>query len=251
MRRSAGWSTFPYTDSVGKCDLATVRTESTVNAATEPSCRVTVIRCPGRMRLRCTNTPSPYAPTVTCPRITDGPVSPGVGDPLYQPAGACAAIGGTATVPSGARPSDITDVSTPSDGMRSRSGSDRGMGRAAVTAGVALPGAVRPPVPAAVEDAGTEPPSDGTCAPVVDVHPHTSATAAEATARRRAEERAGEWLNAQPRARAWDLRRRAAATPSPPATTTPPAASATGAPLPPPDEDAASPVSGAPLGTAV
>lgn len=154
--------------------MATVCTESTANVATEPSLRVTDTRSPARSRGSCLKTPSPYLPTVTWPRITDGPVWPGVGEPSYQPAGACAAIGGTATSPSASSPRDITAVSTPISGMRSRSGSERAMARTATGCGAAAV------VPGDAED--TAPLEDGSRAGAVGAQPQMSVRAAEVSA---------------------------------------------------------------------
>src|SRR5450756_2087998 len=54
--------------------------------------------------------------------MTAGPSSPGVGPPLYQPAGK--PLGGTSKVPSGSNPSSISSVSTPIAGICRRIGVD-------------------------------------------------------------------------------------------------------------------------------
>jgi hypothetical protein len=60
ISRRAGWLTFPYTASVGKLDLATVCTLSTVKSADAPSCSRARMCSPFFRRLRCMKTPSPY-----------------------------------------------------------------------------------------------------------------------------------------------------------------------------------------------
>src|ERR1035438_3181932 len=57
-----------------------------------------------------------------CPAMTAGPSSPGVGPPVYQPAGK--PPGGTCIEPSARRPSAIKVVSTPIAGICRRVGVD-------------------------------------------------------------------------------------------------------------------------------
>src|SRR5665648_472453 len=64
-----------------------------------------------------------------------GPSSPGVGAPVYQPAGK--PPGGTAMVPSACRPSAISSESTPIAGICTRTGSERASGVAPIQVGFA------------------------------------------------------------------------------------------------------------------
>ena len=69
--------------------------------------------------------------------MTAGPSSPGVGAPVYHPAGKPA--GGTSIVPSSCRPSSISVESTPIAGISRRTGADLPRGVAAPAAS-ATPG---------------------------------------------------------------------------------------------------------------
>src|SRR5674536_42226 len=64
-----------------------------------------------------------------------GPSSPGVGAPVYQPAGK--PPGGTSIVPSACRPSSISSESTPIAGICTRTGTERASGVAPTQAGFA------------------------------------------------------------------------------------------------------------------
>src|SRR5665647_2150577 len=67
--------------------------------------------------------------------MTAGPSSPGVGAPVYQPAGKPS--GGTSMVPSAFRPSSISSESTPIAGICTRTGTERASGVAPTQAGFA------------------------------------------------------------------------------------------------------------------
>src|SRR5450631_2818611 len=56
------------------------------------------------------------------PTMMAGPISPGVGAPVYQPAGN--ARGGTCSDPSASSPRSISVLSTPIDGTCTRTGAD-------------------------------------------------------------------------------------------------------------------------------
>src|ERR1035437_3155623 len=92
--------------------------------------------------------------------MTAGPSSPGVGPPLYQPAGK--PVGGTSKVPSGSTPSSISAVSTPIAGICRRIGVDLdrcgasgvGVATGVGKAGVGKAGVGVPPVARAI--GGTE-----------------------------------------------------------------------------------------------
>src|SRR5665811_2407292 len=64
-----------------------------------------------------------------------GPSSPGVGAPVYQPAGKPS--GGTSMVPSACRPSSISSESTPIAGICTRTGTERAIGVAPTQVGFA------------------------------------------------------------------------------------------------------------------
>src|SRR5665648_269888 len=64
-----------------------------------------------------------------------GPSSPGVGAPVYQPAGKPS--GGTSMVPSACRPSSISSESTPIAGICMRTGTERAIGVAPTQVGFA------------------------------------------------------------------------------------------------------------------
>src|SRR5665647_2450617 len=64
-----------------------------------------------------------------------GPSSPGVGAPVYQPAGKPS--GGTSMVPSACSPSSISSESTPIAGICTRTGTERASGVAPTQVGFA------------------------------------------------------------------------------------------------------------------
>src|SRR5919205_4532668 len=75
---------------------------------------------------RFAKTPGPPSVALTCPRRTAGPSSPGVGEPLYHPAGAPGPSGGTSTEPSSLRPRLSSSDSMPAVGTLTEIGSDAG-----------------------------------------------------------------------------------------------------------------------------
>ena len=93
----------------------------TIKDATLPSARSIIILSPITIRLRRKKTPGPFQSM--CPAMTEGPSSPGVGDPVYQPAGN--PFGGTSRLPSSSSPNLINDESTPMAGIKIRVGSER------------------------------------------------------------------------------------------------------------------------------
>src|SRR5450756_2033290 len=92
--------------------------------------------------------------------MTAGPSSPGVGPPLYQPAGK--PLGGTSKVPSGSNPSSISSVSTPIAGICRRIGVDldrcgaSGVGATTGVGGVGLGAAGLGAAPVARAIGGTD-----------------------------------------------------------------------------------------------
>src|SRR5688572_28011297 len=91
----------------------------------------------------------------TCPAMTAGPVSPGTGPPVYQPATAGSA-GGT-SAPAGSSPTPVSGTSTPAAGTRTRTGAlgcppagsrTTGPLTGRVVAWALFPGTVRPTVSA-------------------------------------------------------------------------------------------------------
>jgi hypothetical protein len=65
------------------------------------------------------------------PAMIAGPSSPGVGPPVYQPAGK--PLGGTSSDPSARKPRSISPESTPIAAIRTRTGVDLASGTASTT----------------------------------------------------------------------------------------------------------------------
>lgn len=108
----------------GKRILSIFLRLSTRNTAVLPSLRSTKTSLPGLSRARSKKTPRSEFQAIW-PAMTAGPISPGVGDCEYQPAGF--AGGGTCSEPSFLSPRSINVESTPIVGIRSLTGTDRGM----------------------------------------------------------------------------------------------------------------------------
>src|SRR5665647_2738472 len=122
---------FPNTTSVGNRSFGNWLTRVTRNTGLLPSARVTVTRSPGFMSRSLKKTPGPFMSI--WPAMIAGPSSPGVGPPVYQPAGK--PPGGTSKDPSARRPSFIRVESTPIALICRRTGNDLARWAALTTCG--------------------------------------------------------------------------------------------------------------------